>query len=274
MTRVIRNKLRNVVTQCRKLLEEAVTQVLQGQFGVSAVPQRRMRSMLKTNWSLTAYRRRQGLAGVIWSHHLGHIPRHSATRPRMRSLNWCGDRLTHLNRLCAWLQDDRKPERSGSSAAAQKPKPRHEVTGLSVLPRRRRSQGRQEALWTPDTRTSPIVTSWAGWVPFCPTRSGSSSHPPTQPIGFFPPQGVLEDVPALLNMTTFKDIWSDDETIGWVYQYFTPKRLRDQVRKESRCPSRNSYELAFRNQFFTPRYVVEFLTDTHAGPHLVRDAER
>ena len=55
-----------------------------------------------------------------------------------------------------------------------------------------------------------------------------------------------------------------DETIGWVYQYFTPKELRDQARKESAAP-RNSYELAFRNQFFTPRYVVEFLTDNTLG---------
>jgi hypothetical protein len=59
-------------------------------------------------------------------------------------------------------------------------------------------------------------------------------------------------------------IWSQDETIGWVYQYFTPKELRDQARKESQAP-RNSYELAFRNQFFTPRYVVEFLTDNTLG---------
>ncbi len=34
--------------------------------------------------------------------------------------------------------------------------------------------------------------------------------------------------------------------------------------KESAAP-RNSYELAFRNQFFTPRYVVEFLTDNTLG---------
>src|SRR5262249_60066883 len=44
----------------------------------------------------------------------------------------------------------------------------------------------------------------------------------------------------------------------------TPKELRDQARKESAAP-RNSYELAFRNQFFTPRYVVEFLTDNTLG---------
>ncbi len=68
----------------------------------------------------------------------------------------------------------------------------------------------------------------------------------------------------LLNGEDLKDIWSEDEAIGWVYQYFTPKELKDQARKESQAP-RNSYELAFRNQFFTPRYVVEFLTDNTLG---------
>lgn len=46
--------------------------------------------------------------------------------------------------------------------------------------------------------------------------------------------------------------------------YNTPKELREQARKESQAP-RNSYELAFRNQFYTPRYVVQFLTDNTLG---------
>jgi hypothetical protein len=58
--------------------------------------------------------------------------------------------------------------------------------------------------------------------------------------------------------------WGEDETIGWVYQYFTPKELRDRARAESSAP-RNSYELAFRNQFYTPRYVVQFFTDNTLG---------
>jgi hypothetical protein len=69
---------------------------------------------------------------------------------------------------------------------------------------------------------------------------------------------------VLLNDEQLDEVWTQDETIGWVYQYFTPKELRDQARKESGAP-RNSYELAFRNQFFTPRYVVEFLTDNTLG---------
>ena len=36
MDQAVRNKLRNVVTQCRKLLEESIAQQLQGQFGIYA----------------------------------------------------------------------------------------------------------------------------------------------------------------------------------------------------------------------------------------------
>jgi hypothetical protein len=59
-------------------------------------------------------------------------------------------------------------------------------------------------------------------------------------------------------------IWHEDETIGWVYQYFNSDEERRQMRSESQAP-RNSRELAVRNQFFTPRYVVEFLTDNTLG---------
>ncbi|MBY0455994.1 MAG: hypothetical protein K2V38_01505, partial [Gemmataceae bacterium] len=89
-----------------------------------------------------------------------------------------------------------------------------------------------------------------------------SPHDPANRL--FPPQRVLEDVLEQINDPELKGIWSEDEAIGWVYQYFTPKEQRDEARKASAAP-RNSYELAFRNQFFTPRYVVEFLTDNTLG---------
>ena len=43
------------------------------------------------------------------------------------------------------------------------------------------------------------------------------------------------------------------------------------MRDESQAP-RNSRELAVRNQFFTPRYVVQFLVGQHARADVVRDA--
>jgi hypothetical protein len=80
----------------------------------------------------------------------------------------------------------------------------------------------------------------------------------------FPSETCLRAVLDILNHSELADIWVEDETIGWIYQFFTPKQMRDQARKESAAP-RNSHELAFRNQFFTPRYVVEFLVDNTLG---------
>jgi hypothetical protein len=62
----------------------------------------------------------------------------------------------------------------------------------------------------------------------------------------------------------FNDLWLEDETVGWIYQYYNDETERKKMRKESSAP-RNSRELAVRNQFFTPRYVVEFLTDNTLG---------
>lgn len=80
----------------------------------------------------------------------------------------------------------------------------------------------------------------------------------------FPSQTCLSQVLDLLNQHELEEVWGADETVGWIYQYFTPPELRDQVRKESAAP-RNGNELAFRNQFYTPRYVVEFLADNTLG---------
>ncbi|MDB6175047.1 MAG: hypothetical protein JWL59_4358 [Chthoniobacteraceae bacterium] len=92
----------------------------------------------------------------------------------------------------------------------------------------------------------------------------------------FPRQAALEAVLAELNGSgtaasrdavspeTFAGLWREDETIGWIYQYYNDPAERKKMRDESAAP-RNSREMAVRNQFFTPRYVVEFLTDNALG---------
>ena len=49
-----------------------------------------------------------------------------------------------------------------------------------------------------------------------------------------------------------------------MYQFFNGQDERRKMRQESAAP-RNSRELAVRNQFFTPRYVVQFLADNTLG---------
>lgn len=80
----------------------------------------------------------------------------------------------------------------------------------------------------------------------------------------FPGERCLEEVLTLLNNPALQHLWQEDETIGWIYQYYNSQEERRQMREESAAP-RNSRELAVRNQFFTPRYVVEFLTDNTLG---------
>jgi len=80
----------------------------------------------------------------------------------------------------------------------------------------------------------------------------------------FPRQTALLALLDLLNDPELEDLWVEDETIGWIYQYFNTQEERKAMRAASQAP-RNSRELAVRNQFFTPRYVVEFLTDNTLG---------
>ena len=80
----------------------------------------------------------------------------------------------------------------------------------------------------------------------------------------WPRRNALEAALAKLNTPELAGVWAEDETIGWIYQYYNDPEERRQMRDESAAP-RNSRELAIRNQFFTPRYIVEFLTDNTLG---------
>ena len=80
----------------------------------------------------------------------------------------------------------------------------------------------------------------------------------------FPREASLLPLLSLINDAEIAPLWGEDETIGWIYQYFNSTEERKKMRKDSAAP-RNSRELAVRNQFFTPRYVVEFLTDNTLG---------
>ncbi|WGJ91269.1 hypothetical protein QEP15_02955 [Achromobacter mucicolens] len=80
----------------------------------------------------------------------------------------------------------------------------------------------------------------------------------------FPREAALLQVLNLINDADIAPLWSEDETIGWIYQYFNSKEERKAMRDASQAP-RNSRELAVRNQFFTPRYVVEFLVGNTLG---------
>jgi len=80
----------------------------------------------------------------------------------------------------------------------------------------------------------------------------------------WPRRTTFEQLLEILNEAVLARVWGEDETIGWIYQFFNGQDERKKMREESQAP-RNSRELAVRNQFFTPRYVVQFLTDNTLG---------
>lgn len=80
----------------------------------------------------------------------------------------------------------------------------------------------------------------------------------------FPRESALLELLEQINHHEIEHLWAEDETIGWIYQFWNGRDEIDTMRAASRAP-RSSREMAVRNQFFTPRYVVEFLTDNTLG---------
>lgn len=84
----------------------------------------------------------------------------------------------------------------------------------------------------------------------------------------WPRRPALLGLLDLLNNPELASAWGEDETIGWTYQFFNSDEDRRLARYDERGRPKvpqNSRELAVRNQFFTPRYVVKFLVDHTLG---------
>jgi hypothetical protein len=249
MDKSLRTPLRNTVTSCRKLLEGAISERLEGQFGVFQNGKIEETDQLG---HLSAEDQEYRKQLII---HLEHI-KAEGIRPKEAAEQLIREvAFTHLNRLCAFkLMEARGLIRESVSKSV---KSQGFFFYLADHPE-------DESLANAG-EIEKAYRHFLGWLSETLSNELGALFAEDDPANrLYPPQRVLDQVLDLLNAPELKEIWTEDETIGWVYQYFTPKELRDQARKESAAP-RNSYELAFRNQFYTPRYVVEFLTDNTLG---------
>ena len=270
MEQAVRNKLRNVVTQCRKLLEESISQQLQGQFGIYAGKKDAVQVEDEARMGHLSEEDRQYRRDLL--DHFEHI-KARGFKPR-EALDQLVREIafTHLNRLCAYKMMEARDVYVGGQKFREAVSRGIDSNGfkfyLADHPDQERlfKTGEQELAYR-------HFLDWLGGL--LSEEIGVLFNPNDPANRLYPRQKTLDQVVGLLNGHDIKpeekelqeawlEIWKQDETIGWVYQYFTPNELRDQARKESAAP-RNSYELAFRNQFFTPRYVVEFLTDNTLG---------
>ena len=249
MNKDSRNKLRSTIVQCRTLLERAVADVLQGEFGIHSTGLIEDVARMTHLSPEDQHYREQILV------HLGHI-QSFGSKPKDAVAQLVREAsFTHLNRVCAY----KMMEKRGliREAVTRGLKSKGFLFYLADHPE-------DEKLWSGGEQEIAYrhFLEWLGATLSAEVGVLFSSQDLANRL--FPPFRVLDRVLSLINAPEIEDVWVEDEAIGWVYQYFTPKELRDQARKESQAP-RNSYELAFRNQFFTPRYVVEFLADNTLG---------
>jgi len=265
----IRNKLRNVVTQCRKLLEDSVSQELEGKYGIFA---KKDQVTADPNATMTHLTEGEQVARKDILAHFGHIKARGFEAKESLDQLVREIAFTHLNRLCAYKTMEAREVYVGGQRFREAVSRGINSNGVKFYladnPEEERlfNTGHQDVAYR-------HFLDWLGSL--LSEEIGVLFNPNDPANRLYPRQKTLDEVLSLLNGGDIKPeetelreawpkIWSQDETIGWVYQYFTPKELRDKARKESAAP-RNSYELAFRNQFFTPRYVVEFLTDNTLG---------
>src|SRR5271157_437733 len=273
MDQEIRNKLRNVVTQCRKLLEDSVSQELEGKYGIFA---KKDQVTADPNATMTHLTEEEQAARKDILDHFGHIKARGFNPKEALDQLVREIAFTHLNRLCAYKMMEAREVYVGGQKFREAVSRGINSNGVKFY---LADNAKEERLFNTGYQDVAYrhFLDWLGGL--LSDEIGVLFNPNDPANRLYPRQKTLDEVLVLLNggavkpeETELKEawpkIWSQDETIGWVYQYFTPKELRDAARDPKKGGSqvpRNSYELAFRNQFFTPRYVVEFLTDNTLG---------
>ena len=96
----------------------------------------------------------------------------------------------------------------------------------------------------------------------------ATDHPPPVNAILWPSHPVLKECIALINGLdeaaehTDHTLWSEDEIIGWIYQFYNAEQ-KEAIRRRGR--PRRPAEVAVINQFFTPRWIVKFLVDNTLG---------
>lgn len=246
MDKEMRNQIRKMVEEARRLLEEDISQQLEGIYGITPKKIQAEESMpIFKQYPHRLSERRDIIAAVEYEETSG-LKRFEAVEKFSRETVF-----TYLNRLAALRMMEARKLISESIAKDS------ESAGFKLFKRVCPEVCRSHNDDGYRLYLEMLFDEVAANIPDLFDRSLPYSI-------IFPTAGVLKKVLNLLNQPSLSAIWQEDETIGWIYQYFTPKELREKLRKESQTP-RSSYELALRNQFYTPAYVVRFLTDNTLG---------
>lgn len=89
--------------------------------------------------------------------------------------------------------------------------------------------------------------------------------PDTLPSRLFPRPLALSTLLGLLNDPTLKQAWQEDETIGWVYQYFNEVEKAEVFARLNKGKKVRAEEIPAATQLFTPHWVVRTLVQNTLG---------
>ena len=242
-----RNKLVQLVNDCRKLLEEEFGEQLEGRFGIRADGQ------IAEIDTLTSLTDAELAIATILRQRIEHLSSTDASggKPEVAIRRVLREQaFTLLNRFVAIRMAESRELIRESLAQGDQSKGfavYDQITGSVLGERYERYRCFLYSLF--DELSIELGALFDRYSP-----QGM----------LFPGEVALSKLLDHLNRSDLREVWAADETIGWIYQYWNTREEISEMRKQSSAP-RNSRELAVRNQFFTPRYVVEFLTDNTLG---------
>jgi hypothetical protein len=82
----------------------------------------------------------------------------------------------------------------------------------------------------------------------------------------FPRPRALKSLLELLNGPTLADAWGQEETVGWIYQYFNEQEKADVFNRLYKKKQKiRPEDIPAATQLFTPRWIVKFLVQNTLG---------
>lgn len=252
----LRNALRKMVQQARETLRQDLTETLEGTYGVHRSGDFEAATVARLPALKDEHERetRELLERVL--------PPRPSTKAERERFQESFDAVvralafTHLNRLVAFKLLEDPSRKVLKETVGRGPDSRGFKFYLADHPD-------DEALWLGGQQDAAYEHFLLWGCAQLDREIGVLFDPHDLASRVFP-RKTLRQVLEGINDPALAPVWSHEEAVGWVYQYWTPKELREKARKESAAP-RNSYEMAFRNQFYTPEYVVRFLAENTLG---------
>jgi hypothetical protein len=240
-----RSQLERLILTARRLLEEDLRAQAEGRFGLHS--NGRVEPAENLYLDPTGGDHRRVLVEIVdHLRGLGEAPNRAIARILREAT------FTHLNRLVAI----RVAEAAG-------------ILSESL------GRGAESAGFRQLAEVAPLVADdYWGYLRLCADELAADApalFDPRNPLlALEPTPRCIDQLVELFANQETGPVWNAADTLGWAYQFFNTSNERRQLREESPAP-RDSRELAVRNQFFTPRYVVDFLVQNTLGRRIVED---